>query len=191
VICLVGQKPRVFFQFANSVQNVVDLKESPIQIFLLDSGLKCWRFSGQGKFNDFYFDMFGCGDNPGWFDNGVYLNPTLNGNLFLDSVYGTRYGTESIEKVTDDSERSGFIKIGNCLTCLNPCSLTIKNEQGITLFTVSGKCPCKFSVACGGRCPENFCECPILEYPGYCCLDCSATAASIRAITNELRSKNG
>ncbi|MEH2322052.1 MAG: hypothetical protein V7K32_00315 [Nostoc sp.] len=50
--------------------------------------------------------------------------------------------------------------------------------------------PPKYQVACGVACPEGFCKCEIPEYPGYCCLDCAFTAASIHAITNELKYKN-
>ncbi|MCC5625111.1 hypothetical protein LC574_29075, partial [Nostoc sp. CHAB 5715] len=54
------------------------------------------------------------------------------------------------------------------------------------------ECPSgDFKVSCGDECPEGFCKCPIPEYPGYCCLDCASIAASIRAITNGLRAKNG
>jgi len=55
----------------------------------------------------------------------------------------------------------------------------------------AGNAPPNFTVACGKNCPEGSHKCTHNKYPGYCCLDCSATAASIRAITNELRAKNG
>lgn len=48
-----------------------------------------------------------------------------------------------------------------------------------------------YTVACDDECPEGFCKCLTPEYPGYCCLNCASTAASIRTITNELRGKNG
>ncbi|WP_218964710.1 hypothetical protein [Nostoc linckia] len=48
-----------------------------------------------------------------------------------------------------------------------------------------------YKVSCGDECPEGFCKCPSPEYPGYCCLDCTATAASIHAITDDLKVRNG
>lgn len=69
--------------------------------------------------------------------------------------------------------------------------LKILNQNNIIIFTDTGENIALKSVACDDECPEGFCKCIIPEYPGYCCLDCGATAASIRAITNELRGKNG
>ena len=60
------------------------------------------------------------------------------------------------------------------------------------IFKDVGKAPITYKVDCiRERCPEGYCECKIDNYPGYCCLDCAATAASIRAITNDLKGKNG
>jgi len=62
--------------------------------------------------------------------------------------------------------------------------------NNLRIFQDQGNAPIAFNVQCG-KCPPGTCECVSPIYPGYCCLDCSATAASIRAITNELRAKNG
>ncbi|MDZ8190013.1 MAG: hypothetical protein RMX96_34905 [Nostoc sp. ChiSLP02] len=50
---------------------------------------------------------------------------------------------------------------------------------------------CNFDVACSEDCPAGKCKCATDSYPGYCCLDCAATAANIKAITNELRANYG
>lgn len=71
------------------------------------------------------------------------------------------------------------------------CSIAIFDKNNNKIFLDSGECPINFVVTCDDDCPEGFCKCIIPEYPGYCCLDCNATAASIRAITNDLRGKNG
>ncbi|MCC5619251.1 hypothetical protein LC605_30105 [Nostoc sp. CHAB 5836] len=68
--------------------------------------------------------------------------------------------------------------------------IEVKDKTGKTIFKELGiKCNC--IVNCEEDCSEGFCKCPSPTYPGYCCLDCASTAASIRAITNELRAKNG
>ncbi|MCC5626855.1 hypothetical protein LC613_01070 [Nostoc sphaeroides CHAB 2801] len=67
--------------------------------------------------------------------------------------------------------------------------IRIVDSQGTLIHEEENECD--YQVACDERCPEGFCECPSSTYPGYCCLDCAFAAASIRAITNELRGKNG
>lgn len=69
-------------------------------------------------------------------------------------------------------------------------TLKIEDNSGGTRTLGVPNCN-SYKVSCDDECPEGFCKCIIPEYPGYCCLDCAATAASIRAITNELRAKNG
>jgi hypothetical protein len=69
--------------------------------------------------------------------------------------------------------------------------ITVKDQNNNQIFQKIGETPVTFSVSCDDECPKGFCKCVIPGYPGYCCLDCAATAASIRSITNELRAKNG
>ncbi|MEH1906649.1 hypothetical protein [Nostoc sp.] len=69
-------------------------------------------------------------------------------------------------------------------------TLLIEDSSGAARNVEVPNCN-SYKVSCGDDCPEGFCKCHSDSYPGYCCLDCLATAASIRSITNELRSKNG
>ena len=66
----------------------------------------------------------------------------------------------------------------------------IKDRNGMVIYE-DDTADCSVNVVCDDDCPEGTCKCPSPIYPGYCCLDCSATASSIRAITSELRAKNG
>lgn len=68
--------------------------------------------------------------------------------------------------------------------------LKIKDASGRVIFKAEVK-NCSQQITCGDECPEGFCKCSSPGYPGYCCLDCAATAANIRTITNDLRLKNG
>lgn len=68
--------------------------------------------------------------------------------------------------------------------------LTITNTSGLAHRIRYPSKP-MYKVSCDDECPEGFCKCVIPEYPGYCCLDCTATAASIRSIINDLRVRNG
>jgi hypothetical protein len=68
--------------------------------------------------------------------------------------------------------------------------LTITNTSGLAHRIRYPSKP-MYKVSCDDECPEGFCRCEIPEYPGYCCLDCAATSGNIRAITNDLRAKNG
>jgi hypothetical protein len=69
------------------------------------------------------------------------------------------------------------------------CIIQIVNSSGNS-FVKQGECPIKYTVACDDGCPEGFCKCSSPEYPGYCCLDCNATANEIRSITQSLKAHN-
>lgn len=97
---------------------------------------------------------------------------------------------------SDASFNAGAIQyLGTVFTpnVANKYQIIISNTSGIELFKEEKDTtiPPKYEVACGEECPEGFCKCITPEYPGYCCLDCNSTAASIRAITNDLKGKNG
>lgn len=60
------------------------------------------------------------------------------------------------------------------------------------IFKDVGKAPVTFKVECiREKCPEGYCECKSSEYPGYCCLNCSSTAAKLHALTEQVRGING
>lgn len=110
-----------------------------------------------------------CALLPGW---------TLNGQ------YGDRYFFPSNNRKNLASRDYGAV----------PVSITLLNSQAEIAVWQGG-----IQASGGGcnncliqdDCPPGTCKCHSESYPGYCCLDCSATAASIRSITNELRRKNG
>ncbi|MBN3924004.1 hypothetical protein [Nostoc sp. NMS4] len=87
------------------------------------------------------------------------------------------------------SRGSGAITIiSNVFTSGGNSGLIIKDANNNILLTIPVS-ECNYQISCGDECPEGFCKCIIPEYPGYCCLDCTAIAASIREITNSLRGK--
>ncbi|MEH2437369.1 MAG: hypothetical protein V7K25_24565 [Nostoc sp.] len=96
---------------------------------------------------------------------------------------------------TDSTTVAGSVRIRSAFFTPSTYNAYIKvlDVSGKQIFqdSSSSSTPPIFKVACGTSCPDGYCKCEIPEYPGYCCLDCAATATSIRLITNELRSKNG
>ncbi len=81
---------------------------------------------------------------------------------------------------------------------LDPISPAPPNNRGVIIRDMKGaiifdddNIDCNWNVQCDDDCPEGTYKCYSPVYPGYCCLDCASTAAKIRAITNDLRSKNG
>lgn len=50
--------------------------------------------------------------------------------------------------------------------------LEIRDSQGALVYQRSVS-ECDFSVGCGDECPEGYCKCKTLKYPGYCCCKCS------------------
>ncbi|MEH2331569.1 hypothetical protein [Nostoc sp.] len=141
-----------------------------------------YRFYGMS--DDFYiqntgkFDEFtATGINPGYVGGFGFGNrgfaPAMDGKLIRGPYY---YFISDF----------GFEEIAGTINC------QIEITSNGKTFTDTIMCPNgAYNVSCGNECPEGFCKCIIPEYPGYCCLDCSATATQIREITNDLRAKNG
>ncbi len=129
--------------------------------------------------------------------NGSSVELLCNGNPAIDAcvpssiprwvlVYGNsglNFTSATLISVTDVS-----------LPQQNPApeskGLLITDAENRVVYD-SNNDPCNWIVTCDEDCPEGTCRCESPVYPGYCCNDCAATAASIRTITNELRVKNG
>jgi hypothetical protein len=91
--------------------------------------------------------------------------------------------------------KEAYISSIQSLNTPNPSSnkntgVIIRDARGLIIFD-DDNIDCNWDVQCDDDCPEGTYKCPSPFYPGYCCLDCASTSASIRAITNDLRSKNG
>lgn len=54
------------------------------------------------------------------------------------------------------------------------CGFRVRDNQGRIVFEkLQTQCPEYVRVSCGDECPEGYCKCPTLKYPGYCCCKCS------------------
>ncbi|MEH1790323.1 MAG: hypothetical protein V7L23_33360 [Nostoc sp.] len=72
----------------------------------------------------------------------------------------------------------------------NGYRIDISDTTGLIFTkTVAGSAP-TYQIACESDCPDGTCKCHSDSYPGYCCNDCSNTAAQINAITQLARAKN-
>lgn len=67
------------------------------------------------------------------------------------------------------------------------CTFKVTDATGKIFERTESTCP-EVYVTCGDECPPGMCKCPSDAYPGYCCLDCSSVAASLRQIANQARS---
>ena len=78
--------------------------------------LNCWRFYGQGVNNNAFYELFACGNNPSYFDNGSGLTPMLNGaSVAPFGGYEYRRGTATITRVyTDVNSGGGVYTYGSC-----------------------------------------------------------------------------
>lgn len=193
--CKIGEKATVNYSFNGNKKTIVFDGSSPIDVSIngsTNSSVKCWRFSGQGRYNDYFYDFFACGSVPSWHDNGDYLQPVIDGSLFLDNMYGVRHGSEAIVHVIDDSPRVNYYALGSCSSCSgNGCTISI-SSNGKVLFTDTGSCPCTFTIACGNQCPDGTIRCQCQSYPGYCCIPCGDIEGRIERLTALVRSiKNG
>lgn len=44
-----------------------------------------------------------------------------------------------------------------------------------------------YTVRCDDGCPEGYCKCETIEYPGYCCLPCKPTAQQIANLAEKIK----
>ncbi len=188
--CQNAKKATVNYSF-NNINKTIIIEAPPIDITTSgrkENSSKCWRFSGQGRYNDFFYDFFACGINPSWHDNGDFLQPYIDGGFPFGSIFGVRYGSGSVTAVADDTDRKNSIRLGDCSACnTNVCTIVI-SKNGNTIFTDKGECPCSFNVACDDKCPDGYAKCISDNYPGYCCLPCSSTSSRIDSLTQMVKS---
>jgi hypothetical protein len=188
--CTKGQTATLFYRFNGQLTNSqVSISDSPFDVQVGDSnnGGTCFKFSGQGKFNDYYYNFFACGISASWFDTGVFLRPQINGGFPFDSIYGVRYGSQSIITVEKDTPDKNYQVLGNCFNCQgSSCKISIVSN-GVKIWSAIGNCPVKYSVACGIGCPDGYIKCLKQEYPGYCCVDCASTKSRIDTLTNTVK----
>ena len=198
--CSTGDKPIITYKFGNGNNRIYKSDFSPIEIISKAAPV----ISGENFNNDGYQLQVrslqysgGAGDiivkdymtfyqgNILYF-TAIYCGQTdypRNQDGSLGALIALNNGNPAITRNPDPAVKCPGIPP------LPRCSLQIMHN-GQLLFQDQGECPVVYDVQCT-KCPEGTCECPTPNYPGYCCLDCASTAASIRAITNNLRAKNG
>lgn len=183
--CNLGDKPKVYFKFGSGSEQNCILPISPIDVSMEDYSEKnTANYSPLGYQISFYSPNNSRGYNlivRDWKieDNNIFIRTCNASDL---TIFATVDPTSLI--------------INTAITCGGEIPDILKSRLHIKkagvandIFTATGDYPGSFHVTCGD-CPEGFCKCIIPEYPGYCCLDCNAAAASIRSITNELKGKN-
>ena len=104
-------------------------------------------------------------------------------------VIGDLTGTSTFFYVSATIESITLVS-GNNPTQPTQKGIIIKDKTGAVIYD-DDAADCNVNVQCDDDCPTGTYKCSSPIYPGYCCLDCNATAASIRAITNDLRLLNG
>ncbi|HYX19070.1 MAG TPA: hypothetical protein VE944_32910 [Nostoc sp.] len=171
--CQIGEIATVNYTFGDGRKEKFISNTSPINVNLISQTLNTYNY----------------------YDPNSQSNRTAQGTSYITKQnLSCQQGQTDIDIFNGNSLVTNSCFLAGSLTIIPPnqeCTLIVKDVNNLQLFTVSGKCPVNFTVTCGDGCPEGFCKCVIPEYPGYCCLDCNSTAASIRTITNELRGKNG
>lgn len=188
--CETGDKPVIFYKFGNGNEKRYQFDFAPIDIITRNQPIGTTsNFNGDGYQISFFSPNNGI--NLSFIVKDYYLNyaSTYNGHPALMFL-----GCESTGFTAGPNVDVSSITKNYTIKCLTPdvganeylIEISYNNLQ---IFQDKGDAPVTFDVQCG-KCPQGFCEYKIPKYPGYCCLDCAYTAASIRFITNVLRSKN-
>lgn len=174
-----NEKSKAILTYTRSNKEKVryEFTKVPIDVSVTSNGTPgTYRFYGTGDDSIFY-QFTASGFNPGYRVNSGFngrgLTPTMNGIFIKPENYYYVSGS-GIETLT---------------AAIQTCQINVTGNGNNLVDTI--ECPDGgYKVTCGDDCPEGFCKCVTSEYPGYCCLDCNATAAQIRAITNDLRGQN-
>lgn len=192
--CRVGDKPKVYITFKDGVKHVFLPLFSPLEVIV-------------ENFTNHTFNYV-----PGGYQLSCYSTNNERGYTLAVRDYEVRDSGSNIQfkyryqlwvQLCESNDLTLYFNVDPSSIVINnniTCSTIETNEQkskvhikpeGSTVdsFVLVGDSPGKIEVACGD-CPPGYCRCVIPEYPGYCCLDCNATAEQIKVITNELRSKN-
>ncbi|WP_189524856.1 hypothetical protein [Nostoc sp. 'Peltigera membranacea cyanobiont' 232] len=103
-------------------------------------------------------------------------------------LYGNCHGTERLIQSGFSVNSGALTVINNVFVSDGATGLVVKDNNGNTLYNIAVS-ECNYQIACDGNCPEGTCECHSDSYPGYCCNDCASTSAKLKAIGDELRSK--
>jgi hypothetical protein len=200
--CNVGDKPKVTYRFNNGSPVEVQLQSAPVDV---ETGTAPNDHTENYNPNGYQI-TFGSPQGANglialtvvdykivYVDKGVF-DPDTGYYLQYMGCGETKFPVLS-SGVNGIKMSSTDISVDNSAKCPVPnegdskCEIRILKD-GAVIFRAEGECPVNYTVACT-RCPPGTCECKSDGYPGYCCNDCSSTASKLRAIANELRSKNG
>lgn len=175
--CDVGEKAFVTYTTESGERIRREFAGSPIDVSIAPTSPGSFRFYGVGD-DGLSYELFATGYEPSY-----VLNTSFNGRGYTPVMDGVVLRSSSYYYV------SGYgIDVIVPPTAKHRIHIT---GTGVDFYDYVAGDDGNYKVSCGDGCPEGFCKCPSPEYPGYCCLDCSAIAGSIHAITNELRGRNG
>jgi len=151
------------------IESLVVRTLAPVQIEERSegNGKRCWRFAGTSHQGDEHYELFACGNNPGFVRGPTYGGdaPAFNGvRIVVPGHFYYQYhpaGSGSFSQVSAVKFASHApYSLGSCDECLeSDCRLEISDSRGIVWENLySGKCP-QYNVVCGKGCPPNTCEC--------------------------------
>ncbi|MEH2145296.1 hypothetical protein [Nostoc sp.] len=188
--CSPGDKPTVTYQFGSGGKRVYKSDYAPIEVITKQQPISTTENYNREGYKVTY-------SSP---NNGIYLSVIVKDYYFsYASTYMGHPGMQVLRCGDTAYTGNGNIDISTLTIDRNTkCPTQQQDAQKYTIeifynnqriFVDQGPAPITFDIQCG-KCPQGTCECPTPVYPGYCCLDCASTAANIRTITNELKTKN-
>ena len=184
--CKLGDKPKVYFSFKNSPEQIYESEISPIEVSVENFSIFGENYSPTGYQVSFY--------SP---NNGIDLSRIVRAYTITDSGSGNamtnRYSFDEIR--CDGTSFKGVanidpstLRIDTNFTCPTISHNTLKSRlhikkpsELIDIFTAEGDYPCTFNVACVD-CPDGYCKIDCETYPGYCCIN----EAKIKSLINQL-----
>ncbi|WP_094347037.1 hypothetical protein [Nostoc sp. 'Peltigera membranacea cyanobiont' 232] len=113
---------------------------------------------------------------------GISLNPSAQTYDNGARILGCPIPSLDGKRISSDFDNNYPDNTGSCSYDVTLQGLSI---NGVLYPSDDGR----FTVSCDDDCPAGKCKCHSDSYPGYCCNDCASTSAKLKAIGDELRSK--
>lgn len=181
--CSGKNKASVYYEFADKKDSFIS-KIVPIKVLtgVADSGNdtgNTWIVRGRGV------NFYDCSPTNEYYEASCSIKPSLKAGTydFGDRICSLIYaycGSNIIPRQDFGFHPSDVMIIPPS----DICKIEIFDSTDNLLFSDTGKCPVKFTVACEDDCPPGTVRCECIEYPGYCCLPCEPTISEIKSIRN-------
>jgi hypothetical protein len=203
--CQIGDKPTIKYKFAGQSEKRYKSQLAPIELIQ-----KSVPIPASNNYNRQGYGLRVWPVNIGQYVTGAVLDHEVFHSPyypFFDTVSSITCGVKDYTILSPqdcenarleyakcradcyDIDPSKTVTIDNTVSCPVPmeekCSLQVLYNN-LVIFQDQGNCPLEAEIICG-NCADGEIECKTTKYPGYCCIPCASTAATINNLASKIR----